>query len=131
MGMGIPEEDARHFDEGFRAGGTLVTVAAEGRQDAARECLSQSGADLGSVGQGMASGAMSMGATSARRSSEDSQTVKLRQEELRTEEDRVQAGEEIRIPLMESGNNEAWRGNERRYRHDSSYSGPERRMAQV
>jgi uncharacterized protein (TIGR02271 family) len=26
---------------------------------------------------------------------------------------------------------EAWRGNERRYRHDSSYTGPERRMAEI
>src|SRR5215204_6272094 len=39
MGMGIPEEDARHFDEGFRAGGTLVTVSAQGREHEARECL--------------------------------------------------------------------------------------------
>jgi hypothetical protein len=29
------------------------------------------------------------------------------------------------------GNTEAWRGNERRYRQDTSYSGPERRMAGV
>src|SRR5215204_6191095 len=39
MGMGIPEEDARHFDEGFRAGGTLVTVSAQGREEEARQCL--------------------------------------------------------------------------------------------
>jgi stress response protein YsnF len=26
---------------------------------------------------------------------------------------------------------EVWRGNERRYHHDSSYSGPERRLSQV
>jgi stress response protein YsnF len=37
--------------------------------------------------------------------------------------------EEARID--QSGSGEAWRGNERRYRHDASYSGPERRMAQV
>jgi uncharacterized protein (TIGR02271 family) len=206
MGMGIPEEDARHFDEGFKAGGTLVTVNAEGREAEARACLLESGADLGSTGR----------AASAARGSEDSQTVELREEELRVEKERVKAGEvrlrkevvteersievpvtreevvierrpaasgrdasgsidegeEIRIPLMEeevrvektpvvreevnlkkrqvqdtervsetvrreeahieqSGNGEAWRGNERRYRHDSSYTGPERRMAQV
>src|SRR5918911_1987969 len=35
VGMGIPEEDARHFDQGFRAGGTLVTVAAGNRVEEA------------------------------------------------------------------------------------------------
>lgn len=90
-GMGIPEEDARHFDQGFRAGGTLVTVAAEGREEEARACLSQSGADLGPMGRGTAGAPMA----------------------------------------DESGDTEAWRGNERRYRHDAGYAGPERRMAQV
>ncbi len=216
MGMGIPEEDARHFDEGFKAGGTLVTVNAEGREAEARECLLESGADLGSTSRGTARGLKSTGATSGAGTSEDSRTIELREEELRVEKDQVQAGEvrlrkevvteertvevpvsreevvierrpaasgrdasgsidegeEIRIPLMEeevrvektpvvreevslkkrqvqdtervsetvrkeearieqSGNGEAWRGNERRYRHDASYSGPERRMAQV
>jgi uncharacterized protein (TIGR02271 family) len=222
MGMGIPEEDARHFDEGFRAGGTLVTVDAGSRTDDARACLYESGADLGSVGRGMTAA----GATSAGRTTDhdfdDSARVELREEELRTEKQRVQAGEvrlrkevvsedrtievpvtreevvierrpaakgqsaegtiaegeEIRIPVMEEevrvektpvvreevtlkkrqvqdterfsdtvrreearieetgdaqvhGDTEAWRGNERRYRHDSSYSGPERRVAGV
>jgi uncharacterized membrane protein len=81
VGMGVPEEDARHFDEGFRAGGTLVTVDAGDRAEEARECLSDTGADLGSMGR--------------------------RREE------------------------ESWRGNERRYGHDSSYSGPERRLSRV
>jgi hypothetical protein len=93
MGMGIPEEDARHFDEGFRAGGILVTVNAGSRAEEAREWLTESGADLGSLGRGTRAETMS---TSAR-----------------------------------AGNADSWRGNERRYRHDSSYSGPERRLAQV
>jgi len=214
MGMGVPEEDARHFDEGFKAGGTLVTVNAEGREAEARECLLESGGDLGSTSRGVTSGAR--GAASWAGKSEDSRTMELREEELRVEKDQVQAGEvrlrkevvteertvevpvtreevvierrpaasgrdasgsidegeEIRIPLMEeevrvektpvvreevnlkkrqvqdtervsetvrkeearieqSGKGEAWRGNERRYRHDSSYTGPERRLAQV
>ena len=224
MGMGIPEEDARHFDEGFRAGGTLVTVDAGTREEAARECLREAGADLGSAGRSAQKGAMSTGAATADRSA-DSSTVELREEELQVEKNRVQAGEvrlrkeviseertievpvtreevvverrpasgreaggsidegeEIRIPLMEeevrvektpvvreevslkkrqvqdtervsetvrreearieksgdaqlgterSNSTEGWRGNERRYRHDSSYAGPERRMAEV
>ena len=225
MGMGIPEEDARHFDEGFRSGGTLVTVNAQGREAEARECLYEAGADLGSVGRGLQSDTTSTSSASLNRTTGDSDSVELREEELRVEKERVQAGEvrlrkeviteertvevpvtreevvierrpaasgresggtinegeEIRIPLMEeevrvektpvvreevslrkqqvedtervsetirreearidqtgdtnvrtsSGSSEAWRGNERRYRHDRSYSGPERRMART
>jgi uncharacterized protein (TIGR02271 family) len=215
-GMGVPEEDARHFDRGFQAGGTLVTVDAGSRAAEARECLYESGADLGSMGRGMTG----VSATSADRSiggadADDTARVELREEELRTEKERVQAGEvrlrkevvsedrtievpvtreevvierrpaargqeadgdidegeEIRIPLMEEEvrvektpvvreevtlkkrqvqdtervsetvrreearieetQSEPWRGNERRYRHDSSYQGPERRAAGV
>jgi uncharacterized protein (TIGR02271 family) len=216
-GMGVPEEDARHFDRGFQAGGTLVTVDAGNRAAEARECLYESGADLGSMGRGMTG----FSATSADRNLGDrtdideAARVELREEELRTEKERVQAGEvrlrkevvseertievpvtreevvierrpaargqeaggaidegeEIRIPLMEEEvrvektpvvreevtvkkrqvqdtervsetvrreearieetQAESWRGNERRYRHDSSYSGPERRGAGV
>jgi uncharacterized protein (TIGR02271 family) len=219
VGMGVPEEDAQHFDRGFRAGGTLVTVNAGARAEEARTCLYESGADLGSTGRGMA------GSTAGARSQslgEDIQSVELREEELRAEKQRVQAGEvrlrkevvtedrtlevpvtreevvierrpaaggreasgeidedqEIRIPLMEEEvrvektpvvreevslkkrqvqgteevsdtvrreeaqveqtgdarvreETEAWRGNERRYRHDSSYTGPERRLSRV
>jgi uncharacterized protein (TIGR02271 family) len=216
VGMGVPEEDARHFDEGFKSGGTLVTVDAGSRADEARACLYESGADLGSVGRGMAA----TGATGG--DFDDSTRLELREEELRAEKDRVQAGEvrlrkevvseertievpvtreevvierrpaasgrdaggtidegdEIRIPIMEEEvrvektpvvreevtlkkrqvqdtekvsdtvrreearieetggarvreETEAWRGNERRYRHDASYSGPERRLSRV
>lgn len=224
MGMGIPEEDARHFDEGFRAGGTLVTVNAQGREEEARECLHEAGADLGSMGRGIQSDKKGTKSTSSDRTTGDSPSVELREEELRVEKERVQAGEvrlrkevvteertvevpvtreevvierrpaasgraggtinegeEIRIPLMEeevrvektpvvreevslkkqqvqdtervsetlrreearidqtgdanvrtsSGSSEAWRGNERRYSHDVSYNGPERRLARA
>ena len=220
VGMGVPEEDAQHFDQGFRAGGTLVTVNAGTRAEEARNCLYESGADLGTMGRGMA--ASSAAAERPAKRSEGAQSVQLREEELRAEKERVQAGEvrlrkevvteqrtievpvtreevvierrpaaegqratgdiddneEIRIPLMEEevhvektpvvreevnlrkrqvqstqeisdtvrreeahieqtgdaqvrDENESWRGNERRYRHDSSYTGPERRLSQV
>jgi uncharacterized protein (TIGR02271 family) len=225
VGMGVPEEDAKHFDEGFKAGGTLVTVNAGARADEARDCLSESGADLGSVGRGIAGSAMSTSAAPADRMpgrAEGTQSVELREEELRAEKEQVQAGEvrlrkevvseertievpvtreevvierrpaaegrsaqgsidegeEIRVPIMEeevrvdktpvvreeitlkkrqvqdteevtdtvrreearierTGNasvgseSDSWRGNERRYRHDAGYSGPERRVANV
>jgi len=221
-GMGIPEEDARHFDRGFQAGGTLVTVDAGNRVEEARECLLESGADLGSMGSGITtSDTTATDRIVGRSHDDDSARLELREEELRTEKERVQAGEvrlrkevvteertievpvtreevvierrpaargqeargdigdneEVRIPLMEEevrvektpvvreevslkkrqvqdtervsdtvrreearieetgdvrgGSTEAWRGNERRYRHDSSYSGPERRMSRV
>ena len=225
VGMGVPEEDAQHFDEGFRAGGTLVTVNAGSRAEEAQACLYESGADLGSMGRGLGTG-MDTTAVSAqsqdRTSGEGPESIQLREEELRAEKERVQAGEvrlrkevieeqrtievpvtreevvierrpaaqgrevsgsideneEIRIPLMEEevrvektpvvreevslrkrevqgmeqvsdtvrreearieqtggarveGESESWRGNERRYRHDSSYSGPERRLSRV
>jgi heat induced stress protein YflT len=101
IGMGVPEEDARHFDEGFRAGGTLVTVNAGTQADEARDCLYESGADLGSMARGAAGSSMSTGAAPA---------------------DRMPGTAE---------DSEAWRGNERRYRQDSNYGGPERRVAQV
>jgi uncharacterized protein (TIGR02271 family) len=220
VGMGVPEEDARHFDEGFRAGGTLVTVNAGNRAEEARDCLYESGADLGSLGRGISTSTSAAGRSP--QSAEETQRLQLREEELRAEKERVQAGEvrvrkevvreertlevpvtreevvierrpaakgqpasgnideseEIRIPLMEEevhvektpvvreevnlkkrqvqgtqkvsdtvrreeahieqtgdaqarGDSEGWRGNERRYRHDSSYSGPERRLSRV
>ena len=218
VGMGVPEEDAQHFDQGFRAGGTLVTVSAGSRAEEARACLYESGADLGSMGRGMSADVTSRGS----HSDQDSQRIELREEELRAQKERVKAGEvrvrkevvseertievpvtreevvierrpaaegrtasgdidddeEIRIPLMEEevrvektpvvreevtlkkrqvqdteavsdtvrreeariertgeanvqGSGEAWRGNERRYRHDTNYHGPERRLARI
>jgi hypothetical protein len=46
VGMGIPEEDARYFEQRFQAGGVLVTVDAGSRGPEAREILRASGADL-------------------------------------------------------------------------------------
>ncbi len=103
VGMGVPEEDAKHFDQGFRAGGTLVTVSPGNRPEEARTCLYESGGDLGSLG-----------------TERVSDTV--RREEARVERTGDANGQ---------GETEAWRGNERRYRHDSSYSGPERRLSRV
>ena len=111
VGMGVPEEDAKHFDQGFRSGGTLVTVSAGNRAEEARTCLHENGADLGSLGRDM---------SSAVGSSRGSDTV-------RREEARVEWTGDANV----QGGTEAWRGNERRYRHDTNYSGPERRLSRV
>jgi uncharacterized protein (TIGR02271 family) len=92
-GMGVPEEDARHFDQGFQAGGTLVTVDAGSRAAEARDCLYESGADLGALGRGMATAGSSTSGGSMRGSAEDSTRLELREEELRAEKERVQTGE--------------------------------------
>lgn len=47
VGMGIPETEARYFEEGFRKGHVLVTVNAAGRIDEAVDVLRQYGGDLG------------------------------------------------------------------------------------
>jgi uncharacterized protein (TIGR02271 family) len=217
--MGVPEEDAEYFDREVRSGGILVTVTGSDRAEEAREILRGYGAELEAA------------PTSGRISSdvvnhgEGQQRLELREEELRAEKERVQAGEvrlhkevvtekktievpvtreevvverhlvgdreasdrhieegeEIRIPVMEeevrvektpvvkeevslkkrtvqdtkkvsdtvrreeahvektgdahvrgdTQESESWRGNERRYRRDAHYSGPERRVAGV
>ena len=50
MGMGVPEIDARHFDEGLRLGSTLVTVDAGPRTDEALVILDRHGMDFGPSG---------------------------------------------------------------------------------
>jgi hypothetical protein len=47
VGMGVPEQDARYFDAGFREGGTLVTVNAGERTPEAVSTLQRCGGDLG------------------------------------------------------------------------------------
>jgi hypothetical protein len=51
VGLGVPEEDARHFEEGFRAGGTLVTVDAGARTPQAVAILARHEVDLGPSGR--------------------------------------------------------------------------------
>ena len=46
-GMGVPDEDAKHFERGFQEGGVLVTVEAGSDAARARRALIQSDADLG------------------------------------------------------------------------------------
>jgi hypothetical protein len=50
MGLGVPEADAKHFDQGFREGGTLVTVDAGARTPEALAILARHEVDLGPSG---------------------------------------------------------------------------------
>jgi hypothetical protein len=47
VGMGVPEEEAKYFEAGFREGGTLVTVNAGDATPEAVAILERHGADLG------------------------------------------------------------------------------------
>ena len=55
VGMGIPEEEAQHFEAGFREGGVLVTVNAGDRAMDALAILERNGADTGPGSVGAAS----------------------------------------------------------------------------
>lgn len=47
VGLGLPEEHAHHFVQGFDKGGILVTVQSDGRSPLALEILAESGGDIG------------------------------------------------------------------------------------
>jgi len=46
VGLGIPKEEAKYFDEGFRKGGMLVTVNAPNRAAEVAQILERNGGDL-------------------------------------------------------------------------------------
>ncbi len=50
VGLGLPDEDARHFDSGLRSGGILVTVDARGRTPDALAIMTRHEVDLGPGG---------------------------------------------------------------------------------
>jgi heat induced stress protein YflT len=50
MGLGVPEPDAHHFDQGLRLGSTLVTVDAGPRTSEALVILDRHGMDFGPSG---------------------------------------------------------------------------------
>ena len=47
IGAGIPEDEAKHFERGFKEGGTIITVSTHGRRAEAIEALRKHDADLG------------------------------------------------------------------------------------
>jgi uncharacterized protein (TIGR02271 family) len=91
MGLGVPEADAQHFDRGIRSGGVLVTVDAGDRLSEAIAILQHNHADLGPSGvarfQTTATGAAGTADL------EDQQRIKLREEQLDVQKEKVKAGE--------------------------------------
>ena len=86
VGMGIPEEDARHFEQGFQQGGILVTVDAGTRSVEARQLLTETGADLGPTARAVRGTGDLAGTT-------DQERLELREEQLDVDTRQVKAGE--------------------------------------
>jgi hypothetical protein len=118
--MGVPEEDARHFERGFQQGAVLVTVQAGGDAVRARQALLESGADLGP--------AQNLSRTPVGAISEDADRLQLREEQL-DEDARIESQGDAGVSERSGTASESWRGNERRYSVDATYTGPERRLA--
>jgi hypothetical protein len=67
VGLGIPEAEAKRFEEGFQAAGVLVTVNGGDRAAAALAVLEGHGADTGGGAGGAAGGGAACGLRAARR----------------------------------------------------------------
>jgi uncharacterized protein (TIGR02271 family) len=108
IGLGIPEEEAKYYDEEFRAGRTVVTVQAFGRQGEARSILQQAGgrsmdfggayagataAAAGSESREPATGARRRGARTDTVAEVGERTLEAREEEVRVRKRPVQTGE--------------------------------------
>ena len=105
VGLGVPEADARHFDAGFREGGTLVTVDAGARVNDAERILGSCNGDLGPTwASRSASVPVSGGETVAA-------------QPMRRAKDKIREA--------------AYNGSERRRFQDPAYTGPERRLVGV
>lgn len=104
IGLGIPEDEARYYDEEFRAGRILVTVDARGRLEEAQAILARNGgydqrsapqAARGQAGMRTGDGAGMRARDGA--GAQDRRTLEAREEELRVSKRPVQTGEaEIR-----------------------------------
>jgi hypothetical protein len=120
MGLGVPEVDARHFDQGLRLGSTLVTVDAGPRTSEALMILDRHGMDFGPSG--------------TERFAEFDRAAGIAGDPTMAGLDIGSTG--IGMGDMASGSSTGSRGvetrrpaRERRTRQDPAYSGPERRVA--
>ncbi len=110
IGLGIPEDEANYYDQEFRAGRTVVTVQAMGRQTEAQSILRQaggimapggdyaaettrSGAAAGTVAGDLAPDARRRGARTDTVAEPGARTLEAREEELRVRKRPVQTGE--------------------------------------
>ncbi len=95
IGLGIPEEEARHYEGEVKSGRTLVTVKADGRYDEVRTLLQRFGGyDMRDSGAaGTAPAATAAMATGTARRAEGTETMRVHEEQLRATKTPVEAGE--------------------------------------
>jgi uncharacterized protein (TIGR02271 family) len=105
VGMGIPEEEARYYENEFNQGGILVTVKAGGRYQEARTILQQHGAyDIENRGATTSTAGMTgtetrpttmatEPRTTGTTSDRDRESMRLHEERLQARTEPVQAGE--------------------------------------
>jgi uncharacterized protein (TIGR02271 family) len=96
--LGVPEEEARYYQEEFEAGRTLVIVKAANRQREAADILHQYGAyDATSAQSGSYASTTDSAATAragmSQTETEGEQRLKLREEQLRAQKQPVETGE--------------------------------------
>jgi hypothetical protein len=91
VALGVPETDARHFDEGLRSGRTLVTVDAGARTAEALMMLDRHGMDFGPSGASRYESGVEARGDLAR------ERRQYRGEERRTTQDPTYAGPERRL----------------------------------
>jgi uncharacterized membrane protein len=103
IGLGVPEEDAQHFNRGLESGSVLVTVNAGDRLPAALEILERHNLDLGpSRGERFRSpdtattAGASSGSADRAADLDEQRRIQLREEQLVMDKERVEAGE-VRI----------------------------------
>jgi len=97
IGLGIPEEEARYYEEEFKAGRVIVTVRTDARCDEARAVLHRFGGyDMRSKAIAQKGTAQTATATTYAKpaaTAETGQKVQLREEELHVQKQPVEAGE--------------------------------------
>ena len=93
-GMGVPEDEARYYEQEVQAGRTIVTVKADGRSQDAQRILQQYGArDYSAAGAQGGQRRATEGAVDERSLGEGQETVQLREERLQPRKETVQTGE--------------------------------------
>jgi len=94
IGYGVPEEEAKYYNEEFKAGRTIVTVQAGDRCGEATAILRRSGAHDMSTRGAVASGTATAATGTARADTgRDANTIQVKEERLHAEKRPVEAGE--------------------------------------
>jgi hypothetical protein len=123
IGLGVPEEDAQHFDQGLRSGGILVTVDAGSQTGDALAILQRHEVDFGPSGGRRFGGWDTDLGVSAVYDEVGTSSAGVGAVEV--------ASDSTGIRGMSSAGRKPYTGRERRIRRDSGYRGPERRLVGV